>query len=49
MAYTHIKMKHLVDFVKYAERFNKIIIIAGLDGDFNREPFGQILTVRESY
>lgn len=33
----------LVDFVKYAERFHKIIIIAGLDGDFNREPFGQIL------
>ena len=30
-------------FVTMVERFNKIIIIAGLDGDSNRKPFGQIL------
>ena len=33
----------LLDFVKLSEKDNKIIIIAGLDGDFKREPFGQIL------
>jgi len=33
----------LVEFVEYAEKYNKIVIIAGLDGDFNRKPFGQIL------
>jgi len=30
-------------FVTMIEKFNKIIIIAGLDGDSNRKPFGQIL------
>ena len=30
-------------FVETAERYNKIIIIAGLDGDSNRKPFGEIL------
>lgn len=33
----------LLDFIKQTERDNKIIIIAGLDGDSNRKPFGQIL------
>jgi thymidine kinase len=33
----------LVEFVKFAEKYDKIVIIAGLDGDSNREPFGQIL------
>ena len=33
----------LLDFVLKSERDNKIIIIAGLDGDSNRKPFGQIL------
>ena len=33
----------LYDFVVSAEKYNKIIIIAGLDGDFNRKPFGQLL------
>lgn len=33
----------LVDFVLAIERLNKIVIIAGLDGDSNRQPFGQIL------
>ena len=32
----------LKEFVLYSEN-NKIIIIAGLDGDSNRQPFGQIL------
>ena len=35
----------LLDFVKKAERLNKIIIVAGLDGDYKREPIGQILQV----
>jgi len=34
----------LLDFIKLSEKDNKIIIIAGLDGDFKREPFGQILS-----
>jgi len=33
----------LYDFVINAEKHNKIIIIAGLDGDYNRKKFGQIL------
>ena len=33
----------LIEFVKFAEKYDKIVIIAGLDGDSNREPFGQIL------
>lgn len=33
----------LYNFVLAAEKYDKIIIIAGLDGDFNRKPFGQIL------
>ena len=32
----------LKEFVLYSER-NKSVIISGLDGDSNREPFGQIL------
>ena len=32
----------LLEFVKYSE-MNKIIIMSGLDGDYNRKPFGQIL------
>jgi len=33
----------LLDFIKETERKNKTVILAGLDGDCNREPFGQIL------
>ncbi len=33
----------LYNFVLSAEKYNKIIIIAGLDGDYNRKPFGQLL------
>lgn len=33
----------LVEFVLFAEKYNKTVIIAGLDGDSNRKPFGQIL------
>jgi thymidine kinase len=32
----------LFDFISYMERFNVVIIIAGLDGDFKRNNFGQI-------
>lgn len=32
----------LYKFVTYMERFNCVIIIAGLDGDFRRRNFGQI-------
>jgi len=34
---------NLRSFILFAEHYNKTIIIAGLDGDFNRNPFGQIL------
>ncbi len=33
----------LYEFVIKAEKYGKTIIIAGLDGDFNRKRFGQIL------
>lgn len=33
----------LLDFVKYVEKYNIVLIIAGLDGDCFRKPFGQIL------
>jgi thymidine kinase len=35
----------LLEFVKRVEKLNKIIIIAGLDGDYKREPIGQILQI----
>lgn len=35
----------LLEFIKYAEPYNKIIIISGLDGDYKREPIGDILKV----
>lgn len=34
----------LLEFVEKSEIDDKIIIIAGLDGDSNRKPFGQILS-----
>jgi len=33
----------LYEFAEWCEKNNKILIIAGLDGDANRKPFGQIL------
>lgn len=33
----------LLEFVRETERDNKKIILAGLDGDYRRRPFGQIL------
>jgi thymidine kinase len=33
----------LVEFVIAIEKLNKIVIIAGLDGDSDRKPFGKIL------
>lgn len=33
----------LVGFVRICERENKHVIIAGLDGDYKREPFGDVL------
>ena len=33
----------LVEFVIAVEKLSKIVIIAGLDGDSDRKPFGQIL------
>jgi thymidine kinase len=33
----------LLEFVKLVEKSDKILIISGLDGDSNREPFGHIL------
>lgn len=35
----------LLEFVKYAEQRNKTIIISGLDGDYKREPIGDILKI----
>tara|TARA_B100000963_G_C22586389_1_gene653319 strand:- start:126 stop:668 length:543 start_codon:yes stop_codon:yes gene_type:complete len=35
----------LLRFVKNAELHSKIIIVAGLDGDYKREPIGEILQV----
>jgi len=35
----------LLEFVKEMEKHNKIIIISGLDGDYKREPIGDILKV----
>ena len=32
----------LLQFVKYCEQFKCVVIIAGLDGDFKRNNFGQI-------
>ena len=33
----------LYNFVVLAENYNKIIIVSGLDGDYQRKPIGQIL------
>lgn len=33
----------LFEFLIYIERLNKVVIVAGLDGDSHRKPFGQIL------
>lgn len=33
----------LLEFVLKCEKYNKTVIISGLDGDSNRKPFGQIL------
>lgn len=35
----------LLRFVESAELCNKIIIVAGLDGDYKRKPIGQILQI----
>tara|TARA_B110000971_G_scaffold135255_1_gene138290 strand:+ start:2648 stop:3226 length:579 start_codon:yes stop_codon:yes gene_type:complete len=35
----------LLEFVKEIEKHNKVIIISGLDGDYKREPIGDILKV----
>ena len=35
----------LYDFILEVEKTNKIVIISGLDGDFQRKPFGQILDI----
>ena len=35
----------LYTFVLEVEKTNKIVIISGLDGDFQRKPFGQILDI----
>jgi thymidine kinase len=38
--------KDLVDYVlKLVEEFNKDVVIIGLDGDYNRKPFGEILNL----
>lgn len=38
--------KDLVGYVlKLVEEFNKDVVIIGLDGDYNREPFGEILNL----
>lgn len=33
----------LKEFILACEKYNKIVIVAGLDGTFTREPFGEIL------
>jgi len=35
----------LYNFTLEVEKTNKIVIISGLDGDFQRKPFGQILDI----
>ena len=35
----------LLEFIKQSEKFNKIIIVVGLDGDYKREKIGQILDI----
>ena len=35
----------LYDFIVQIEKFNKIVIVAGLDGDYQRKPIGQILNI----
>jgi thymidine kinase len=35
----------LKEFILYIEKYNKIIIVAGLDGDYQRKPMGQILEI----
>lgn len=35
----------LLDFVKSHEHNNKVLIVAGLDGDYQRQPFGNILNI----
>ena len=35
----------LYSFVSTAEKYNKIIIISGLDGDYNRKPIGEVLSI----
>ena len=35
----------LYDFITKIEKFNKIVIVAGLDGDYQRKPIGQILDI----
>ena len=35
----------LLQFIKESEKFNKIIIVVGLDGDYKREKIGQILDI----
>ena len=35
--------KDLIEFVKFALKDNKTIYVAGLDGDYKQEPFGDIL------
>tara|TARA_B110000208_G_scaffold181945_1_gene233176 strand:+ start:1551 stop:2102 length:552 start_codon:yes stop_codon:yes gene_type:complete len=37
--------KDLYIFVTMAEKHNKIIIISGLDGDYNRKPIGEVLSI----
>lgn len=35
----------LLDFILHVEKFDKIVIVSGLDGDFQRKPMGQILDI----
>jgi thymidine kinase len=35
----------LLDFILEIEKYNKIVIVAGLDGDYQRKPMGQILNI----